>query len=92
MSFVAVFVFPILIIVILLSTIGGKLLSSYLLFHNLLGKRQSFLLGLGLSVRFSTAFIVQYILFASGLITLGLYSALVGTAVLVTPLIMISLP
>jgi Ca2+-transporting ATPase len=92
MSFAAVFVFPALIIVILLSTIGAKLLSSYLLFHNLLGKRQSLLLGLGLSVRFSTGLIVQYVLFTSGLITLGLYSALVGTAVLVTPLILIALP
>jgi Kef-type K+ transport system membrane component KefB len=92
MSFAAIFVFPMLIIVILLSTIGAKLLSSYLLFHNLLGKRQSLLLGLGLSVRFSTGLIVQYVLFTSGLITLGLYSALVGTAVLVTPLILIALP
>jgi Kef-type K+ transport system membrane component KefB len=92
MSFASVFVYPLLIVVILLSTIGAKLSGSYLLFRKVLGKRHSLLLGLGLSVRFSTGLIVQYVLLISGLITLDLYSALIASAVVMTPLILLALP
>jgi len=92
MSFASVFVFPSLIVVILLSTIGAKLSGSYLLFRKVLGKRHSLLLGLGLSVRFSTGLIVQYVLLISGLITLDLYSALIASAVVMTPIVLIALP
>ena len=92
MSFASVFVYPLLIMVILLSTIGAKLSGAYLLFRKVLGKRHSLLLGLGLSVRFSTGLIVQYVLLISGLITLDLYSALIASAVVMTPIILITLP
>jgi Kef-type K+ transport system membrane component KefB len=92
MSFASVFVYPLLIVVILLSTIGAKLSGSYLLFRKVLGKRHSLLLGLGLSVRFSTGLIVQYVLLISGLITLDLYSALIASAVVMTPIILLALP
>jgi Kef-type K+ transport system membrane component KefB len=92
MSFASVFVYPLLIVVILLSTLGAKLSGSYLLFRKMLGKRHSLLLGLGLSVRFSTGLIVQYVLLISGLITLDLYSALIASAVVMTPIILIALP
>jgi len=92
MSFSAVLVYPLLIVVILLSTFGAKLSGSYLLFRKVLGNRHSLLLGLGLSVRFSTGLIVQYVLLVSGLITLDLYSALVASAVVITPIILIALP
>jgi Kef-type K+ transport system membrane component KefB len=92
MSFASVFVYPLLIMVILLSTIGAKLSGSYLLFRKVLGKRHSLLLGLGLSVRFSTGLIVQYVLLISGLITLDLYSALIASAVIMTPIVLIALP
>ncbi len=92
MSFASIFVYPLLIVVILLSTIGAKLSGSYLLFRKVLGKRHSLLLGLGLSVRFSTGLIVQYVLLISGLITLDLYSALIASAVIMTPIILIALP
>ena len=65
---------------------------SYMLFRNALGKQDSLLLGLGLNVRFSTGFIVQYVLLTSGLITLNLYSALIASAVVMTPTILILLP
>jgi hypothetical protein len=77
---------------ILLSTIGAKLSGSYLLFRKMLGKRRSLLLGLGLSVRFSTGLIVQYVLFVSGLITSDLYSALIASAVIMTPIVLVVLP
>jgi Kef-type K+ transport system membrane component KefB len=92
MSFASVFVYPLLIVVILLSTFGAKLSGSYLLFRKMLGKRYSLLLGLGLSVRFSTGLIVQYVLLISGLITLDLYSALIASAVVMTPIVLITLP
>jgi Kef-type K+ transport system membrane component KefB len=92
MSFSAVLVYPLLLVVILLSTFGAKLSGSYLLFRKVLGKRHSLLLGLGLSVRFSTGLIVQYVLLVSGLITLDLYSALIASAVVITPIILVILP
>jgi len=92
MSFSSVLVYPLLIVVILLSTFGAKLSVSYLLFRKVLGNRHSLLLGLGLSVRFSTGLIVQYVLLVSGLITLNLYSALIASAVVITPIILIALP
>ena len=92
MSFTSIFVYPLLIIVILLSTIGAKLSGSFLLFRKMLGNKHALLLGLGLSVRFSTGLIVQYVLLISGLITLDLYSGLIASAVVMTPIILIVLP
>ena len=92
MSFSAVFVYPLMLIVIMISTFGAKLSGSFVLFHNMLGNKQSLLLGLGLSVRFSTGLIVQYVLLTSNLITLNLYSALVASAVVMTPIILFVLP
>lgn len=91
MSFSSVFVYPLLMVVILLSTTGAKLSGAYLLFRKLLGRRHSLLLGLGLSVRFSTGLIVQYVLLISGLITQDLYSALIAAAVIMTPIILLGL-
>jgi hypothetical protein len=59
-----------------------------LLFKKSLGKKHSLLMGLGLSIRFSTGLIVQYALFSCGLISIGLYSALVVTAVLMKPVVL----
>jgi len=92
MSFASIFVYPLLIIVILISTMGAKISGSFLLFRKMLGTRHSLLLGLGLSVRFSTGLIVQYVLLISGLITLDLYSGLIAAAVVMTPIILVALP
>ncbi len=92
MSFASIFVYPLLIIVILISTMGAKISGSFLLFREKLGTRHSLLLGLGLSVRFSTGLIVQYVLLISGLITLDLYSGLIASAVVMTPIILVILP
>jgi Ca2+-transporting ATPase len=92
MSFSSIIVYPLLIAVILVSALGAKMSGAYLLFRKLLGRKQSLLLGLGLSVRFSTGLIVQYVLLISGLISLDLYSALIASAVVMTPLILLVLP
>ena len=92
MSFESIFVYPLLIIVILVSTLGAKIAGSFMLFRKMLGRKHSLLLGLGLSVRFSTGLIVQYVLLLSGLITLDLYSGLIASAVVMTPIILVVLP
>jgi len=92
MSFESIFVYPLLIIVILVSTLGAKIAGSFVLFRKMLGRKHSLLLGLGLSVRFSTGLIVQYVLLLSGLITLDLYSGLIASAVVMTPIILVVLP
>lgn len=87
-SLSSIVVYPVLIVLIWAVAKGSKLLASYLLFRRQLGARYSLLLGLGLSVRFSTSLIVQYILLGCMLISLPLYSALVTTAVLMKPVIL----
>ncbi|MDH5447669.1 MAG: cation:proton antiporter [Candidatus Bathyarchaeota archaeon] len=87
-SVTSILVYPLLIALIWFVAKGSKLLASYLLFHQLLGTKCSLLLGLGLSVRFSTSLIVTYVLLNSGLISLALYSALIATAIFMKPVIL----
>lgn len=87
-SVTSLLAYPLMIVLIWIVAKGSKLLASYLLFGKILGSRYSLLLGLGLSVRFSTSLIVQYVLLNSGLISLALYSALVATALLMKPVIL----
>jgi len=86
-SLTSLFIYPLLIVLLWIVAKASKLLGSFLLFHKLLGNKYSLLMGLGLSVRFSTSLIVQFILFSSGYISLALYSALIATAILMKPVI-----
>jgi len=88
-SITSLLIYPSLIALVWAVAKGSKLLSSFLLFRKLLGNKYSLLLGLGLSVRFSTSLIVQFILFSSGFISLALYSALIATAIFMKPVIII---
>jgi Kef-type K+ transport system membrane component KefB len=83
----SLFSYWLMIVSICVIATGTKLFASYMVFQKLLQTKYSLLLGLGLSIRFSTSLIVQYILLDSGVISLDLYSALVLTALLLTPLI-----
>ena len=47
-----------------------------------LGKKESILLGIGLSVRFSTTIIITKILFQEGLIGVELYSIIVSSSII----------
>lgn len=87
-SVTSIVVYPLMIALIWVVAKGSKLLACYSLFRKMLGTKYSLLLGLGLSVRFSTSLIVQYVLLNSGLISLALYSALVATAVFMKPVIL----
>jgi Kef-type K+ transport system membrane component KefB len=86
-SLPSLFISPLLIVLILIVANSSKLLVSFPLFRKMLGTKFSLLLGVGLCVRFSTSLIVQFILFSSGLISLALYSALIATAIVLTPVI-----
>ena len=86
-SVASLLVSPSMIVLIWIVAKGSKLLASFTLFHKLLGYKYSLLLGLGLSVRFSTSLIVLFILMNSGLISLALYSALIATAIFMKPVI-----
>ncbi len=86
-SITTLFIYPMLIALIWVVSKGSKLLASFILFRKLLGNRCSLLLGLGLSVRFSTSLIVLFNLLNSGLISLALYSTLIATAIFMKPVI-----
>jgi len=87
-SVTSIVTYPFMIAIIWVVAKGSKLVASYSLFRKMLGTKYSLLLGLSLSVRFSTSLIVQYVLLNSGLISLSLYSALVATAVFMKPVIL----
>jgi len=80
-------IYPSLILLVWLVSKGSKLLGSYILFRQLLSNKYALLLGLGLSIRFSTSLIVQYNLVKGGFISLALYSALVATAIFMKPVV-----
>ena len=86
-SVTSLLIYPLMIVLIWAVAKGSKLSASFLLFRKLLGAKYSLLLGLGLSVRFSTSLIVQLMLLNSGLISLVLYSTLIATAMLMKPAI-----
>jgi Ca2+-transporting ATPase len=86
-SLPSLFIYPLLIVFLLIVANTSKYLGSFLLFRKMLGTKYSLLLGVGLGVRFSTSLIVQSILFSSGYISLALYSALIATAIILKPII-----
>jgi len=78
---------PQIVIVVSFAAVAAKLLAALLSLRKILGFKYSLLAGLGLNVRFSTGLIVQTILLKSGVISLGSYSALVATAIVLNPII-----
>ena len=87
MSFSAVLQYPFLILIIIAISLFARLTVSYLLFHKLLGKRQSLVMGVGLTAKFSTSVISENLLYTSGLIALPLYSTIMGAFIVLKPII-----
>jgi Ca2+-transporting ATPase len=75
---------PFLIFLVILVSNGAKILGSYIIGKNELGLKRSILLGMGLSVRFSTSIIIVKILLDTNTINLGLYSVIVASSVIFT--------
>jgi CPA2 family monovalent cation:H+ antiporter-2 len=87
MSLSSLLVYPLLIVAIMAISLLSRMVVSYLLFHKLLGKRQSLVMGVGLTVKFSTSVISENLLFSSGLIAQPLYSVIMATYILLKPII-----
>lgn len=78
--------YPLLVLLVVLVSNSSKLLGSYIIGKRRLGEKPSFLLGLGLCVRFSTSLVIIKILFENALIRTDLYSVLIASTA-VTPLV-----
>ncbi|MHA1414229.1 MAG: cation:proton antiporter [Promethearchaeota archaeon] len=75
---------PIIIGVIVITSMFAKLLGSYIGGRKKLGKKDSILLGTGLSVKFSTSIVVITILLDNGIIDDNLYSIIVASSMILT--------
>jgi Ca2+-transporting ATPase len=75
---------PDLTLLVIVVAGGIKIVGSYLSARRELGFRQSLLLGVGLSVRFSTSIIIIKILFDNSLIDSQLYSVIIASSVIFT--------
>lgn len=86
--------YPALILLVLLVSSGAKILGSYLIGRNYLGTKQSLLLGVGVSVRFSTSIIIIRLLYDAQLVSSDIYSVIVASSaifVLIIPLVFAAL-
>lgn len=76
-----------LILAIMAVSLSARMAVSYLLFHKLLGDRQSLVMGVGLTTKFSTSVISESLLFSSGLIAQPLYTAIVAAFIILKSII-----
>ncbi len=72
---------PLLVFLVVAVSNGLKLLGSFIMGHRELGTKGSVLLGMGLSVRFSTSIIVMKFLYDNKIIGLDIYSVVVASSV-----------
>jgi Kef-type K+ transport system membrane component KefB len=87
MSLEALLTYPLVILIIIAISLFVRLTLSYLLFHRLLGKRQSLVMGVGLTAKFSTSVVSENILFSTGMIAQPLYSAIMAAFIILKPII-----
>jgi len=86
-SLAALLANPILILVIMTVSLSSRILVSHLLFKKTLGKRESLVMGVALSNKFSTSVISENLLFSTGLIAAPLYSAIMVVFLLMKPIV-----
>ena len=72
---------PLLVLGVAGTAMAAKLLGSYLAGRRVLGARKALLMGVGLSVRFSTGIIVMKILWESGVVGTDIYSVVVASSI-----------
>jgi Kef-type K+ transport system membrane component KefB len=72
--------YPLLVLLVVAVSKGAKLLGSYIIARKELGGKHAILLGIGLSVRFSTSIVVVKILFENELIGSDLYSIIIASS------------
>jgi len=83
--------YPMLVLLVVLVSNGSKLLGSWIVGRKKLGTKKSILLGIGLSVKFSTSIIIIKILFENKIIDVGFYSVILASTIVFTFLIPILL-
>ncbi len=74
--------YPLLILFFMIVIKATKLISSYLVGRKHLGSRKAILLGISLSVKFSTSVVIIKLLLEYGLISSGVYSIFIGTKII----------
>ena len=74
--------YPLVILLIVAVTKSVKIIVSYFVGKKELGRKESILLGIGLSVKFSTSIIITNILFQEGLINVELYSVIISSSII----------
>jgi len=79
--------FPLLVLLVVAVSNGAKLLGSYIATKKEFGTKKSLLLGIGLSVRFSTSIVIIKILFDNQVIGRELYSVIIASAIVFTFLV-----
>ncbi len=82
-----IFAFPLLVFSVVVVSMSAKLIGCYLVGRNLFGWYDSLVLGLGLSVRFSTSIIIISLLYQNNIITQELYSVVIASSVIFTAVI-----
>ncbi len=75
---------PLLILLVVVVSNSAKIFGSWVVGRKELGIKQSILMGIGLSVRFSTSLIIIKILFENELIGVDLYSVIVASSIIFT--------
>ena len=78
---------PGLVLLVFCVSAASKLIASYIAGKKKLGARNSILLGIGLSVRFSTSIVIVKILLDNNLIKEGLYTVIIASSILFTLII-----
>lgn len=81
-SISALVAYPFIIFLIILITKSVKIIVSYFVGRKELGEKESILLGIGLSVKFSTSIIITNILFQEGFIKIDLYSIIISSTII----------
>ena len=76
--------FPLLIVIVVVVSFAAKLFGSYISGKKNLGTNDSLLLGIGISVKFSTGIVVITILLNKSLIDSGLYSIIIASSIVFT--------
>jgi Ca2+-transporting ATPase len=82
--------YPLLSFMIIAISLFSRISASYFLFNKLLGKRQSIIMGVGLTTKFSTSVVSEYILLTTGLIATPLYTAIMAAYIILKPIIIVA--
>ena len=78
----SVFKYPLLIILVVVVSKAAKLISSIIVGYKKMGIKKSIVLGIGLSVRFSTSIVVISMLYYSGVIGAKLFTVIVASSII----------